>query len=137
MCEPIHDTERALSAPSPILVRMTPTMGRGVFAARAIAMGETLGVFHTLRLPPAEVKAMAGSTLSQFWFEDDADGSAFVVFGWIELVNHSLTPNCDRTWAASPEGEVVTLFAVRAIAADEQLFLDYRFDANPGNPAWA
>jgi uncharacterized protein len=120
-----------------ITIKMTPTMGRGVFAARAIAAGETLGEFHTIRLPPHEVKAMAGTTLSHFWFEDDADGAAFIVLGFIELVNHSLTPNSDRRWSHTPEGEVVTLFATRAIDPGEQLFIDYRFDARPGNPDWA
>ena len=66
---------------SPILVHMTPAMGRGVFAARAIARGEVLGAFHTIRLPPHEVTAMAATTLSHFWFEDEADGAAFVVLG--------------------------------------------------------
>lgn len=121
----------------PITVRMTPGMGRGVFAARAIAPGETLGVFHTIHLPPFEVSAMAGTTLSQFWFEDDADGSAHIVLGWIEMINHSLTPNADRTWSPSPEGCIVTLYASRAIAPGEQLFIDYKFDANATNPAWA
>lgn len=122
---------------NPVTVKMTPTMGRGVFAARTIAQGEVLGAFHTIRLPPHEVAAMAGSTLSHFWFEDDADGAAFVVLGFIELVNHSLTPNADRSWAPSPEGEIVTLFAARDIAPGEQLFIDYKFDAKPGNPVWA
>jgi len=121
---------------SSITVRRTPTMGRGVFAARAIAHGETLGVFHTIRLPAHEVTAMAGSTLSHFWFED-ADGSAFIVLGWIEMINHARTPNADRSWQPTPEGEVVTLFATRDIAVGEQLFIDYKFDAHTSNPAWA
>lgn len=131
------------SAPKPqpetnlITIHITPTMGRGVFAARHIAAGETLGVFHSIQLPPHEVASMAGSTLSHFWFEDDADGAAFVVLGWIELVNHSLSPNVERTWRATPEGEVVTAYATRDIAAGEQLFIDYRFEAKPGNPPWA
>jgi len=121
---------------SPVTVRLTPTMGRGVFAARAIAHGETIGVFHTIHLPAREVATMAGSTLSHFWFED-VDGSAFIVLGWIEMINHALTPNTDRSWHATPEGEVVTLFATREIAVGEQLFIDYKFDAHTSNPAWA
>lgn len=120
-----------------ITVQMTPTMGRGVFAARAIAIGETLGVFHTIHLPAHEVAEMTGSTLSNFWFENDADGSAFVVLGWIELVNHSLKPNADRSWDGSPEGCVVTVFAASDIAQGEQLFIDYKFDVGAENPAWA
>ncbi|MEQ1697520.1 MAG: SET domain-containing protein-lysine N-methyltransferase, partial [Hyphomicrobiaceae bacterium] len=102
-----------------------------------IAAGEVLGVFHTIQLPPHEVTAMAGSTLSHFWFEDDADGSAHVVLGWIEMINHALTPNTDRSWAATPEGEVVTVFATRAITQGEQLFIDYRFEAAKEKPVWA
>ena len=120
----------------PIHVCMVPGMGRGVFAARAISAGETLGAFHTIALPAHEVAGMAGSTLSRFWFED-ADGSAFVVLGWIELINHSLAPNVDRSWQETPEGEVVTVFATRAIKAGEQLLLDYKFEAGGDNPAWA
>jgi uncharacterized protein len=121
---------------------MTSTMGRGVFAARAFAAGEMLGEFYTLRVPPDEVALMRRTLpgegiLSHFWFEDDADGSAFVVLGWIELVNHSLEPNADRTWRATPEGEVVRLFAVRDIASGEQVFIDYRFEADGKKPAWA
>ncbi len=121
---------------APINVRMTPTMGRGVFAARRLAHGEVLGEFHTIRLPAHEVAAMAGSTLSRYWFED-ADGSAFVVLGWIEMLNHSTQPNAGRSWRATPEGEVVTLYTLRDIEQGEQLFIDYKFDASPANPAWA
>jgi uncharacterized protein len=120
-----------------IEVRMTPTMGRGVFAARPLRHGEVLGAFHTIRLPPHEVAAMQGTTLSHFWFEDDADGSAFVVLGWIEMINHSASPNADRSWQVTPEGEVVTLFATADVATGQQLFIDYHFEPRADNPAWA
>ena len=122
---------------NPITVRMTPSMGRGVFAGRAIARGELLGEFFTIRLPAGEVKKMAGTSLSTFWFEDGPGGDAFVVLGWIELVNHSLTPNTDRSWRPTPEGEIVSVHAVRDIALGEQLFIDYRFDPRASNPPWA
>ncbi len=120
-----------------IVVRMTQTMGRGVFASRDIAAGDVLGEFYSIRLPPDDVKAGRGTTLSHFWFEDDADGSAFVVLGWIELVNHSTTPNADRAWRQSAEGDVVTIYATRQIEAGEQIFIDYRFEASGENPVWA
>jgi hypothetical protein len=130
--------EDTLSANVPaITVQSTPTMGRGVFAARAIGEGETLGVFYTIHLPPHEIARMAGSTLSHFWFEDDADQSAFIVLGWIELVNHSASPNLDRRWEMTSQGAVVTVFALRDIPSGVQCFIDYKFDARAVNPAWA
>ncbi|MBX9926270.1 MAG: SET domain-containing protein-lysine N-methyltransferase [Hyphomicrobiaceae bacterium] len=128
-----------------ITVRMTDAMGRGVFAVRDIAAGDVLGAFHTIRLPPAEVAAIrdalwpvASSTLPSYWFEDDADGSALIVLGWLELVNHARTPNLDRTWRTAMDGEIVTVLAARDIAAGEQLTIDYRFDpADPKTPPWA
>jgi SET domain len=118
-------------------VRMTETMGRGVFATRPIAAGEALGSFHTQQIPPAEVLAGAGTKLSNFWFEDDRDGSAYVVFGVIELVNHSLRPNVGRAWRLTEVGYVVDMTAVSAIGAGEQLFLDYKFTGVAADPDWA
>lgn len=119
---------------------MTETMGRGVFAARTIAAGEVLAEFHTIRLPVDDVAAMktARGVLMNYWFEDDADGSALIVLGWLELVNHKRPPNLDRLWRETHAGAVVTVIATRDIATGEQLYIDYRFDpAAPNMPAWA
>lgn len=80
---------------------------------------------------------MAGTLLSHFWFEDDRDGSVFLVLGYMSLVNHSLTANTDREWLSTAEGEVVSFYAIRDIAPGEQLFIDYRFTGSVDDPAWA
>lgn len=112
-------------------------MGRGVFAARPIREGEILDKFHTIQIPPDQARALAGSTPSHFWFEDDRNGSAFLVLGLMSLVNHSLSPNVDREWLSTREGEVVSFYAIHDIAPGEQLFIDYRFAGASTDPAWA
>lgn len=118
-------------------VRMTNTMGRGVFARAPVAEGELLGTFHSICIPPAEVPPLVGTTLSRFWFEDEADGSALLALGEIEFVNHSRTPNCEQRWRDGVGGAVVEFYALRAIAAGEQLTMDYEFDGGPDDPDWA
>ncbi|MDX2258950.1 MAG: SET domain-containing protein-lysine N-methyltransferase [Hyphomicrobiaceae bacterium] len=123
---------------APVEVRLVPGMGRGVFATADIAAGEVLGLFHTIHLPAGEVRAAAGGVLSTFWFEDDADGSAYVVLGFIELLNHSArAPNLERRWIAGEAGSMVELYALRDIAAGEQLKIDYRFAGGSDDPPWA
>ena len=118
-------------------IRAIPGMGRGVFATASLKEGESLGAFCTIHIPSAEVASMAGGTLSHYWFEDDADGAAFIVLGFIELINHSIRPNMDRRWAKTELGDVVELYCLRAIAAGEQLLIDYRFEGKPADPPWA
>jgi SET domain-containing protein len=115
---------------------MTESMGRGVFATAPIAKGDVIGQFHTIHIPAPEAAKMAGSELSRFWFEAE-DGSVLIALGLIELVNHSRTPNCDRRWSQAVGGEVASLFAVKDIAAGEQLTIDYKFNGEPHDPDWA
>lgn len=136
MCRDVATAQPQPDLQDALAVRMTPTMGRGVFACRAVPCGAGLGSFYTIEVPAAEVRAMAGGTLSRFWFEDE-DGSAAVVLGIVELINHSTTPNVGRRWLSSPEGQVVQIFALRDIAAGEQLFIDYKFDGAPDDPPWS
>lgn len=80
---------------------------------------------------------LAGTEISRFWFVDEIDRSAFLVFGPIELVNHCRTPNCDRRWTRTEVGEVVTLFAVAPIEPGEQITIDYELDGRPDDTDWA
>lgn len=111
-----------------IYVRMTESMGRGVFAVSDIKAGTEMGRWHTL---PTVAHV---SPVSEYVFVGD-DGRACVVFGWLSLVNHGV-PNILKVWEQTPEVEVAVAVAARDIAAGEQLFHDYGF-AEAERPAWA
>ncbi len=95
-------------------VRLTPNMGRGVFATRLIERGTCLVVcqgwlvksnaidddWHAMQVGPDDWLCSAGEHLD-------------------DCINHSCEPN-----AGFVTGEP-TLFALRDIAAGEQLFWDY------------
>ena len=121
-----------------IVVRMTETMGRGVFAARAIKAGEFLDdIFYTIEIAAPERERLKGATPSRFWFENDEDGTALIALGYVSLMNHSTTPNFQCCWDVAAEGQTVRLRALRDLTAGEQLFFDYRFDAGDDHPEWA
>jgi uncharacterized protein len=114
-------------------VRMTETMGRGVFAREKIPAGSKLGEFFTLRIEPIETPTIAASPIGHFWFEDDTDGAAYVVFGWLSLINHAEKPNISRIWSNVGLGWQVAIEAARDVAPGEQLFIDYGFDKSRAN----
>jgi hypothetical protein len=95
-----------------MIIKRTETMGRGVFAERYYACGEALGEFHTLPLSVAD-------------YAYEGAGGPALVLGWPSLLNHSGTPNVDREFYTTTQGEMAIFFATRKIAAGEQLFIDY------------
>lgn len=120
-----------------LYVTIASNMGRGVFTKGMIEKDENLNSFYTINLPSSELGAMAGGTLSHYWFEDDSNNSAFITLGYITLINHSVKPNLDRRWFTVDGDEIVQLFALRKIEPGEQLFFDYRFEGKPTDPSWA
>ncbi len=104
-------------------VRMTPNMGRGVFATTAIARGAELVVcqgwlaksaaldddWHAMQVGPDLWLCSAGDNLD-------------------DCINHSCEPNAGFT-----TGETI-LYALRDIAAEEQIAWDY--STSIGEPGW-
>ncbi len=104
-------------------VRMTPNMGRGVFATQAIARGTELVVcqgwlaksdsldenWHALQVGPDLWLCSAGDNLD-------------------DCINHACAPN-----AGFSTGEPI-LHALRDIAAGEQIAWDY--STSIGEPGW-
>ena len=91
----------------------SPIHGRGLFATHTIADGARIGAYEG---PPAEY-----DSTYVLWVEDD-DGVWHGILGENELryLNHSSRPN------AAFEG--ADLYAMRAIAADEEITIHYGDD---------
>lgn len=117
-----------LSPLLPVLVRSIPGMGRGVFAARAIAAGEDFGRFPLLEVPESD--PALGGVVNHYVFGRD-EGPSYLVLGWPSLMNHVAgRPNVDREWIETAEGWMLRFFAVADIDCGAQLFIDY------GCPEW-
>ena len=105
----------ARATPSSLVLREVPGKGKGVFAAEAIAQGDEVLEFlgevkdvgefadltHALQIGPTEFLSASG--------------------GVDDYVNHSCQPNCG---IRDDQGRIV-LFALRALAAGEEITFDY------------
>ena len=109
--------------------------GRGVFTDRAIPRGTTVEIAPVIAIPPSQVNDLSGTALYDYWFawgEDDHGAALATGFG--SLYNHSFAPNAGyRKDLAAGRLE---FRAERAIAAGEQVTIDYTGGDATAAPLW-
>ena len=102
--------------------------GRGVFAAVDLPEGEHLLVYggEVVAWEVAQDRwERAGGDAGHTFFFDLGDGN--VIDGGVDgnearFVNHGCAPNCETV----QDGDEIRIVTGRAIAAGEELFIDYR-----------
>lgn len=116
--------------PQPGLLKLVPIdgKGRGVIATRPINRGKLVEASPVIRMKKAD-RLDRSTVLSHYPFEwnDPPYVQAFPL-GFAGLLNHSDTPNCKIE--SDIKGEVLCTYALRHIAAGEELTWDY------GIPPW-
>jgi len=128
------DYHRGMTRPARrITVRRSPIHGRGVFATRAIHVGERVIEYRGERIPRAEMleRETPGHT---FLFTVNAhwaiDGSARG--NSARWINHACEPNCEAVIEVDIEGnerrDRVFIDALRTIRAGEELTFDYAIE---------
>jgi hypothetical protein len=90
--------------------------GRGVFATRAFAEGETVEVCPTVEI------SEGGGDLADYLFESTNEGYFLVVLGFGMLYNHSAEPNLDYF---QEDGSTLEFVAQRPIERGEELTISY------------
>jgi uncharacterized protein len=93
--------------------------GRGVFATRAFAKGETVEHCPTLELPEDEVVGQLGDYV--FGSNED-EHEVILLLGYGMLYNHSPDPNCEYVQEAP---RVIAFVTLRDVKAGEELMIDY------------
>jgi hypothetical protein len=95
--------------------------GRGVFATRRFAAGETVEVCPTLAVDDANVTGL----LSDYVFGSDDEDKVVLVLGYGMLYNHSAEANTEYVEDGPATIAFVTL---RDVEAGEELTIDYGSD---------
>ena len=127
--------DRPIERADHVRIADSPGRGRGVFAARAFAAGETIERAPVIDFSPEEWTLIARTRLSAFcfkWGEDDESGA--VGLGYTSLYNHSFSPNA-RFVVRLAEREIEYV-AIRAIAPGEEIFANYNRDPDDRGPVW-
>ncbi len=112
-----------------LVVRASAIHQRGCFAAEPIAAGTRVREYRGERIRPEEALRREADPARPGIYTVWLDHS--VIDGWVGgnesiYINHACTPNCDFDFA----GDRVFICANRAIAAGEELTLDYAYDAD-------
>ena len=103
-------------------VRSSPIHGRGCFSTRPIKKGTRLLEYTGRRLRPQEANNLYHERPSTYLFNLAGGQTVIDGTGTASLVNHSCEPNCKVT----EEDERIYFFALRDIAAGEELTIDYK-----------
>ena len=109
--------------------------GRGVFATRLIARGETIEEAPVVVLPEEHVAHLDATVLGDYYFLwGDDEKQAAVALGLCSLCNHSYRPNA--RFVLHPERDTIEFIALRDIAVGEEIATNYNGDPESQKPVW-
>ncbi len=115
-----------------IYVRAVEQKGRGVFAQRALRKGEVFERSPVIVLPASQWDSIERTVLFNYCYEWDGDYALALGLG--SLFNHSYQPNAIYTRQLTDL--VMEYTALRDIAADEEITVNYNGDPADQDPLW-
>ena len=108
-----------------VIIRDSPGRGRGVFAARGFAPGETIEVCPVIALSEADARALDNTGLFDYYFGWGEQGrAAAIALGYGSLYNHSNEPNAMHRKCAA--GGTLSIVATKPIAAGDEIWISYQ-----------
>jgi SET domain-containing protein len=120
----------------PILYIMdTPLRGRGVFSTEPIEEGTTIEIAPVIVLSEADRAKVDVTLLHDYIFEwGEDERQAAVALGYVSMYNHSVDANCMYTM--DYVHQTIQIQTKRAIAADEELLINYNGDGVVDQSVW-
>jgi SET domain-containing protein len=113
----------------------SPDKGRGIFALRSIASGETIEEAPVVIVPEGEVAHLDATVLGDYYFlwgEDEKQ--AAVLLGLCSLCNHSYRPNA--RFVLHPDRSTIQFVALCEISEGEEVTTNYNGDPQSQKPVW-
>ena len=110
--------------------------GRGIFTKKALAADELLEIAPVIVMDAAARILLDQTLLHDYIFEWQPEGSSqcCMAMGYVPVYNHSYTSNCE--YFMDYEAQTMSIKTVRAIAAGEELTINYNGDWDDAKPVW-
>jgi SET domain-containing protein len=120
---------------SSLYVKQSQGRGKGIFTSGPIEAGTLIEIAPVIVLPEKDSTLIDQSLLYNYYFLWGATNKNYAIcLGYGSLYNHSYTPNC--IYETYYEDEVIHFIAIKDIAADEELTINYNHDPNDQKPVW-
>lgn len=119
-----------------IYVGETQGKGRGVFCSHALPAGETIEVAPVIVMSEHDRKLLDQTLLHDYIFEWTPDGANMccMALGYVPIYNHCYQSNCE--YFMDYESQTIAIKTMRAIAAGEELTINYNGDWNDETKVW-
>ena len=118
-----------------ITVGIAPGCGRGIFARRKIAQGETIERAPVIVIPENQWPDLENSILCEYAFDwGEHDEQAAIALGYVSIYNHSYTPNAKLEQLM--DELMMEIVALKDIEPDEEITINYNGDPENRDPLW-
>ena len=118
-----------------LFVAHTQHKGRGVFTAKKIAKDTVIETAPVIVFDAAQRKLLEQTNLYNYVFEwGKGYTGCCVALGLVSIYNHAVPSNCEYIMVF--ETETILIRTVRAIAANEELTINYNADFDDKKPVW-
>jgi SET domain-containing protein len=118
-----------------LYIKQSPGKGKGIFTHKPIEAGTLVEIAPVIVLPVKDSPLIDQTFLYNYYFLwGDEQKNFAICLGYGSLYNHSYTPNC--IYETYYEDEVIHFIAIRDIAADEELTINYNHDPDSKKPVW-
>jgi SET domain-containing protein len=106
-----------------------------VFCGVDLKAGEVIEICPVLVVPENETELLDETVLYNYvfiWGDDDQKGA--IVFGYGSMYNHAYEPNAE--YKANYEDDTFTVYALKDIAAGEEIYINYNGDPSNKKLVW-
>jgi len=118
-----------------LFVAQTQHKGRGVFTKKKIPADTIIETAPVIVFDAAQRKLLEQTALYNYVFEwgDNYTGCC-VALGLVSIYNHAVPSNCEYIMVF--ETQTILIRTVKAIAANDELTINYNADFDDEKPVW-